>query len=222
MVKFCTSCGTQLSDGETNCSSCGALTGSQVEQVSQETAAPTATYEIPEGNTGVAANKTPTTTYIGMAVVGVIAIIIIALFASLFGGGAYTKPIDRMVKGMMKEDSDKYLSAFPEFVADRMEDSSYQDIDDMLEDLMDDMKDEYGKNVKITYKVTDKEKLDKDDLKDWKKTIKSRYNEKVDVTKGYELEVEMKIKGKEDSDEEETDFTVLKIDGKWYLMGGLF
>jgi len=124
-----------------------------------------------------------------------------------------------MIKGIEKQDADKFLSAYPEFLADQMD--SYID-DDAMEEMYDMLEDECGKNIKISYKVTDKDKLDKGDLEDYEDEIDDNYDEKVKVTAGYELEVEMKIKGKDDEDEDENDFVILKIDGDWCVYEGGF
>ncbi|MFA5658303.1 MAG: zinc ribbon domain-containing protein [Oscillospiraceae bacterium] len=219
MAKFCTSCGSQVPEEASNCPNCGAPTGSTAPASPAAPSAPTATYAAPAPE-GVSAKpaKGNIPTYIGIGVVAVIAIIVIALIASLFGGG-YKKPIDNMIKGIEKQDADKFLSAYPEFLADQMD--SYID-DDAMEEMYDMLEDEYGKNIKISYKVTDKDKLDKGDLEDYEDEIDDNYDEKVKVTAGYELEVEMKIKGKDDEDEDENDFVILKIDGDWCVYEGGF
>ncbi|MFA5658886.1 MAG: hypothetical protein WC900_06340, partial [Oscillospiraceae bacterium] len=130
------------------------------------------------------------------------------------------KPIDNMIKGIENQDADIFLSAYPEFLADQMD--SYID-DDTMEDMYDSFEDEYGKNIKISYKVTDKDKLDKDDLTDYEEEIDDYYDEKVDIAEGYEVEVELTIEGDDDNDNDDTDFVVLKIDGDWCVYdGGLY
>ncbi len=224
MAKFCTSCGSQVSDEANNCPNCGAPVGSPAPAAytaptAPVSPAPAVTYAAPQAPAGQTppAKSGNTATYVGIGVVAVIAIIVIALIGNLFGGGGYKKPIDNMINGIVKQDADKFLAAFPAFMSKSMK--GYID-DDYLEDMYDELVDDYGKNIKITYKVTDKEKLDKDDLEDYQDEIKSWYSKKVKITEGYELEVEMKIKGKDDSDENVDDIVVLKIDGEWCIYGG--
>ena len=97
--------------------------------------------------------------------------------------------------------------------------NAFQFISEFVEEMLDSMEEEFGKNVKVTYKVTDEDELDKDDLKELKDYLKEEYDvSKKDVKKAYELELEMKIKGSEDDDEDETDLVVVQIGKKWYPM----
>lgn len=50
---------------------------------------------------------------------------------------------------------------------------SYDDALESYEEDIEDMKEAYGDNYKFKYKVVDKEKIDKDDLKDYQKEIRS-------------------------------------------------
>ena len=90
-----------------------------------------------------------------------------------------------------------------------------EDMDDMLESL----EEEYGKNIKISYKILDKEKIEKDDLEDVQEKIEKYYDEKVKVSAGYKVTVKSTVKGKEDSETDTDTMSVYKIDGKWYLLG---
>ncbi len=142
-----------------------------------------------------------------------------------------------------------------------------ENIDDLKEDFKDnieDIKDEYGNNYKYKYKIIDKDKIDRDDLKDFrdelrdfadtleytidetddfdsddwedfaddlgfdgskskaKKLIKNlekiRKNYKsAKVSDGYEVEVEIILKGSELDEpiEKDATFYVYKVDGRW-------
>lgn len=61
----------------------------------------------------------------------------------------------------------------------------YDDAIDELKDAIDEAKDAYGNNYKYKYKIVDKEKIDKDELKETQKTIrekgKSMYKEYKDL-----------------------------------------
>ena len=71
--------------------------------------------------------------------------------------GFLEKEVKQLGKIMKK--SDDY--------ADELEDAK-----DAFEDRIQDMKDQYGNNYKIKYKVTEKEKLEKDDLKDFRDELR--------------------------------------------------
>lgn len=55
----------------------------------------------------------------------------------------------------------------------KSDDYDAEEIEEGYEEDIDAMKEEYGKNYKYSYKIEDKEKLDKDDLKELKSDIKS-------------------------------------------------
>ena len=89
--------------------------------------------------------------------------------------------------------------------------------DDAMEERLDELKDEYGSNVKISYKVTDKEKIKKEDLQKVQKYIKKNYDADVKVTAGYKVKTEVTFKGKDDKDTNKDTVYVYKIDNKWSM-----
>lgn len=128
-------------------------------------------------------------TWIGIAAIVIVIVLLIVLISSL-GGGGY--------KGALKN----HFS-----VSSKQANLVYSTVA------------EYGKNIKITYKITDKEKIDKDDLKKIEKSYQKK-NKKAKVTDGYKVTLDMKIKGSKDDDKNNgTEINVLKIDGKWYVLG---
>ena len=99
-----------------------------------------------------------------------------------------------MCKGMQKADAKTFLKAFPAVMTEDLEDSLD---DDYLEDQLEKFEDEYGKNIKITYKVLDKEKIDKEDLEDLQENLEDKYEDskkKCKVTAGYKLKNDYKRK----------------------------
>lgn len=210
MSKFCMQCGKEIEDDANICSFCGA---SQAGSVSAE------------GGLDVNKNSNKAVAVL-IAAVAVVLVILIVLFNLLFGGG-YKQPVDNMMKAI-ETGKGKYLyKTMPEFLIEyRYEDEKkseiYDDLDDSLEFIIDMLESEYGDDIKISYKIKDKEKIDKDDLEDLEDSIKDRYDEKVRVSKGYELKIKMKIKGDDDKDEDTTTIKVYKIDGDWCLMDSIF
>lgn len=89
---------------------------------------------------------------------------------------SYTKVLKsgpKMLNGYGESEAKKALKIF------KKSDVYKDNIDDEKEDFKDSidfLKDEYGKNYKIQYKVDSKDKLDKDDLKDYKDEVKSTAN----------------------------------------------
>ena len=198
-----------MEDNQTVCPNCGNGASSEPTATVEETTTQT-TYESTTTSTKSANAKK----YVLIAGVVAVVAIIIAIISSIFGSG-WKKPIKNYFKGMEKADSKTYLSAFPEFYADKMED--YYD-DDGMADMRDSLEEEYGSNIKISYKITDKEKIKKDDLQKVQKYIKKYYEADVKVSAGYKVKVKATVKGKDDKDTNTRTMYVYKIDGKWGIL----
>ena len=139
------------------------------------------------------------------------------LFATMIlltgcGSKPYKKVLDKYYKAQEKADSKMIVSIFPDF----MEAEDVFD-DDAMEDRLDSLKDKYGDNVKIKYKIDDSEKLDKDEIEELEEHIEDTYGEDVKVQEAYKVKVEATYKGSEDSDTEDEEFGFVKIKGKWYM-----
>ena len=79
------------------------------------------------------------------------------------------------------------------------------------------MKEEFGK-YSVSVKVTDQKKADKEELKELKDKLKNNYKKYITASKikaAYEFEVEFKIKGKEDDEEDSMFITVVKYGSFW-------
>ena len=158
---------------------------------------------------------------IGAAVV----VVLVVLLALVFGGnGGMTKPIDNMIAVTFKGKVEKIKDMAPAEYWEWYEDEYDMDIDDIIEeaedefdDMMDYYEEEYGDNVRVSYKVKDKKKLSDKKLEGIAEALADRYDLDEDkFTEAYELEIEMTIKGSEDDDEDDAEFSVIKYKGKWY------
>lgn len=204
MSKFCENCGAEMEDNQTVCPKCA--NGAEAEKVEETTA----TAEEVKSNP-TSSNKSETIKKVG--IIGGIAaavVIIIAIIASIIGSG-WKKPIKNYVAGMNKCDSEKYLSAFPDFLKMKTTDS----------DLKDSKKNDektYGDNVKYSAKILKKEKISKDDLNNVQEYINKKYDTNVKVKKGYKVKIEEKTKGKDDYAYGTSTRYVYKIDGKWKML----
>lgn len=212
MSKFCQNCGSEVKDTDKNCPNCGAAV--QEPEVKKEVKQEAS--NAAKTTTKSATNNTKLFAIIGGAVAALL--VVILLIVALAGGG-YKKPIDNFIKGMEKGNAKTMLKAFPDVMKEDLEDYL---TDDELEDMKADLEDEFGKNIKITYKVLDKEKIDKDDLKEVQEDLEDQYEDakksKVKVTAGYKLSIKMSIKGKDDKDSQTITMKVYKIGGKWCML----
>ncbi len=202
MSKFCENCGAEMDDNQTVCPNCGNAT--EAEKVNGASAEDVK-------STPTSSNKSETIKKVGI-IGGIVAVVValVAIIVSIIGGGWKT-PLKNYVDGRNKCDSDKYISAYPDFLKMNTTDSN-------LKDAKKDDEKEYGDNVKYSFKVLKKEKINKDELADVEEYINNKYNEKVKVKGGYKVKIEAKTKGKEDYDYGTTFRYVYKIDGKWKML----
>lgn len=199
MSKFCMQCGAQIDDNAEICSSCGSAQANST-----------------NGDTTTALNSSKKSNVPIIAAVAVVVVVLLLILKVLFGG-SYKDPIDNMCKAM-ETGKGKYLykcmpKALIEEEYDDMKKSEIIDeLDDSAEMLQEYLEDEYGDDVKISYKVLDKEKVDKDDLED----IEDDYDFKV--SKGYEVDIKLTIKGDDEKDTEKTSISVYKVKGNWCVL----
>lgn len=216
-MAFCSNCGTNIEDETKGCPVCNSGTEESNETTNQTKA-----------NVKDVANKLKTQIKNNkkrFLAFGAVAIVLVVLIVAVSILGSYERAIDTYID-VVKGKFEKIEKMAPPAYWDYFEDTYDMDVKDLIENLkdasdsiLDDLEEEYGDNIKISYKVTDADQLDKDDLKEIKDSLKDRYDiAKKSVTDAYELDVELKIVGSEDEDEEEMECYAVKIDGKWYLI----
>ena len=148
---------------------------------------------------------------------GIIAIIAIVItIIALIACNAWKRPIDKLVKGIKKADTEILLSAFPDFVKDEFKDElNLETMEKMLVKLGEALEDEYGDNYKISYKVVEKDKIEKDDLEKIEKAFNDNMDKSIKVSAGYKAKIKLIVKGKEDSYDSTSIMYLYKINGKW-------
>ena len=230
---FCNNCGTQFPDDTAFCPNCGAAAAG---------AAPAdATNDAP----AAPAKKPP----IAIIACVLAAILLIVCLASCFTGSAKSVA-KKYVKASLEGNFSKSLSCslYSKSVLEKMikaeakeEDMSVKEAYEQLGSLLgedniknmngfikaaskktkESMKDTYGK-YSVSVKVTDAEKMDKDDLKELKDDIKDsdfkKYIKASKISKGYEVEVEYKIKGKDDDTEGTATVYLVKYGMSWKVV----
>lgn len=78
---------------------------------------------------------------------------------------------------------------------------------------------EYGHNIRVTYKVEKKKELSEKRVEGITEALAEEYD--LDEGKfgtAYELDLEMTIEGSEDGETDDSEITVIKYDGKWYMI----
>ena len=263
-MKFCGQCGSAVPDDAMACPNCGSMLGG----------AP-----APAKRSFLDKLKEQKKLVAGVVAALVVLILAIAILPGLFG--SYKTPVKQSVASMNAKKLDlerNFVGSMGGFgkselkqiykilsSSDNFKDYK-EDREDTFEDSLDDVKDEFGKNWKVSYKIEDKDKLDKDDLKDAKDAIKSTANglidwadsildmdnddlkdtaeemglkkddlkklaqlckylgkklKKANVSAGYDLDVNITIKGSDDDDDYDADMTVVKVGGKWVLLNSV-
>lgn len=127
----------------------------------------------------------------------------------------YEQPVKNMVEGLSEANSEKFLKAFPDFISDYMKTMF---TDDYLSQTIEKAEEEYGSNLTMSYKVTDKKDISDSELQETQEEVKESFNKEVKFDKGYVLTVEITTKGDNDEDTETDDLKVYEIDGAWYLL----
>ena len=129
--------------------------------------------------------------------------------------GSYEEPVKNLVEGLAEANADKFLKAFPSYVSEYMEDIF---TDEYLQSTLKEAESDYGANIKMSYKVTNKEDLSEEDMSQMEKEVKENFDKQIDITKGYMLDVEVTTKGDNSEDTETDIFNVYEVDGNWYIL----
>ncbi len=164
---------------------------------------PVPTCEQPEEEQVSVADSQPVTApkkkWYRIVIAAVALIVTVSLICVIFAAAtnSYRTPINLMMRYYNAEELDnptKFLVNLTNGFCDKelnalirlMSESSYyddiiDDTQDQFEDMVDAISDEFGDNYRITYKIQDKEELDKSDLKDarnhlrtWARILKDR------------------------------------------------
>lgn len=216
MGKFCGYCGAELPDDALKCPSCGADLGAGQGNTSDK---------VKDKAIDIF-NRIKTDKKLLSIVIGAIALVIVLIIVlcCAFGGG-YKKAINNYLDVTIYGKYDKIEKLAPASYWKYYEDEYDMDVDDVIdnyedvyENVIEYLEDDYGKDIKVDYKITDEDELSEKKLKRISDNLKDEYNiPKKSVTKGYKIDLEITIKGDDDEDTDETTLYAVKIDGDWYL-----
>ena len=160
----------------------------------------------------------------GAIAAGVIALIVVVCV--LVAGSKYTTALDNYIAVNFRGDASKIELLAPKEYWDYLEeeqDVSLDDLKERMEENWDDVKDaleeQYGKNIRVTYKVTKEREISDKKLEKIAEALEETYDiDAKSVKAGYKIEVELTIAGSEDDDDDEGTFNVVKIGNRWYLI----
>lgn len=231
MSKFCNNCGSIMEDDAVFCTNCGAR--EEAAPAAEPVAAEAPVFE--ESPAAAPAKKDFKALFASLKerpdfktlVIASAALVVAIVLAIVFlcSGGSYKTAV-KNYQAVMNGNVGKITSLAPSGYWKYLEEEEdltkadvkenfkeyYEEFEEMLED-------QYGKNAKITIKITDADDLSKKKLEALAENIEDNYDiDEKKVTAGYELECEMTIKGEEDDDETEQTLYAVKIGGSWYLV----
>lgn len=130
---------------------------------------------------------------------------------------AYEEPVKNLIEGLAEANSEKFLNAFPPFIS-KNEYMKNTFTNEYLQGVLEKAQEDYGANITMSFKVTNKEEISEENIKNKEEDIKSYYNEEVTITKGYKLNTEITTKGDNEEDTDIGEFEVYEIEGKWYII----
>lgn len=157
------------------------------------------------------------------------AVVVVAVVGVSSLGGGYKKPVEDYIKALNKCDTAKMLSVIvPESKMKELKkemkdsvidwDALLDKMDDALEEVVEELEDDYGKNIKFSVKITDKEKIKDDDFDELEEEYEDTFD--VEIKKACKVNAEITIKGKDDKDTKETSLYVVKVKGDdWKIYG---
>ena len=205
MPKFCPQCGSQISDDSAFCANCGTRIAepASINNTPYETQPLSAdSYSVDqwvsfESNAGngyeIPKNNSKRNKIIGISAVGIVLIAVIAIVFSLIFGG---------YKGAVR----RYMNTSKEYIYCRLPKV-------------------VSKNIKVKYDILKSEKYNKDELDELEEHLEDQYkdvvDEKIKVSKAYEVKVNVKTTVKTDDDKDKSQkiyLTVAKVNGDWTVV----
>lgn len=127
---------------------------------------------------------------------------------------AYEKPVENYMGALKEKNFKKFKSLLPDFLWEDLGEESILGAEEYFEEICNTFP--YG--VKVKYKITNKYPLSEDDLNDMETYISWYTDEELAITEGYDLMLQFVINGIPSNGE----FTVMKINGKWYMNIGMY
>ena len=201
---FCGNCGSQIPEGASSCTNCGAPVKSASPAGKMSDFLKSFNYKDPK--------------FLGIAAAVVAALVLVFM---LFGGQSYKKAVDNFMDGVFDGDAKQVLKSLPDDLIDFMceeEDMSRRELTNEMDEMLDEMLEELayyaGDSWSVKHKITGTEKYDRDDLED----IKEMYDEigiKVKDAKLVTVKITVKAYGMSQS--MDIEIGVIKVGGSWYV-----
>ncbi len=203
-MKFCEFCGAPMEDNVNFCGSCGKK---QTEEAVEVAATPKKAGGFDPKN---------------VPVIGAAVVVVLVLFL-LFGGRGPEKTAKQFMKAVVRGNAKKIVKLMPKDVVKETLEETDMTKKELIEELDESLEyfSEYLEDYKFSYEVDDVDNITGEELKELKDELKEMGVSKKKVKKAKEVEVEMTVREKGASkDEEETNsltIIVVKIGRNWYV-----
>ena len=203
-MKFCEFCGAPMEDNVNFCGSCGKK---QTEEAVEVAATPKKAGGFDPKN---------------VPVIGAAVVVVLVLFL-LFGGRGPEKTAKQFMKAVVRGNAKKIVKLMPKDVVKETLEETDMTKKELIEELDESLEyfSEYLEDYKFSYEVDDVDDIKGEELKELKEDLKEMGVSKKKVKKAKEVEVEMTVREKGASkDEEETNsltIIVVKIGRNWYV-----
>lgn len=128
---------------------------------------------------------------------------------------AYEKPIKKLITSIEKGDAKGIIDVLPNGITDMIEmvGETTESFEEEMDEFADEMKDMYGDDLKIDYKIKETERLTKAEIDE----IEDNYLGLVDISEGKRVYMYMTIKADGEVEREEAELCVIKSEGKWCI-----
>lgn len=143
-----------------------------------------------------------------IAGIAVAAIVVLIILVNLFTPG-YKKAAKKFFKAMASGRMDKMIDRMPDFMTEDLDKSDIKDMQKAYKELM--------SEIKMSYKITNSEKLDKDEIEALEAQIERYFDEEVNIKKAYKVYAKLTAKKGGDKDTQTASIYVIKLKSKWYV-----
>lgn len=232
-MKTCSTCGAMNDDNSMNCTNCGsqfvvAQPQMGYEQIQGGYAQPQMGYEQMQGGYAQPqmsygqqppAKKSKTKLIVILVIVAIlvlagVGVLIWYLVSSAADKKKPVEMVEKVVEAYADCDATYLASVTPDFL-----DTDVSDYDTAFAFLA-----EFDPEYELV-SMDEPKFMDKDDIKDLEEEIEEYYDDEVEIQKACTIKAEMSITlnywGETSTEESDTTFTCIKLDGEWYVYEGL-
>lgn len=206
---FCKYCGREIKNTEKFCGNCGRIFDMNEEQLLNPS------------------NKFQRNKLIKLIIPIVVIIIVVMLGGYIKENTGYKAVLNKYFKALETADGDLWRSIICDVYIDDLidgwgytEKELLENYQEALDETMVDYIDRVGRNVKITYEITDSYIPDNDELHDLNRWMEDYGFEDYPITDAIVVECEYVVTGEDGSGTKNCEMLLIEVDGDWYRAVG--